>query len=79
MSDTDSTLSADSDIYNVSHFFNHFEFDYEHDSIESSPFDTDDSSGSESNLINRTDSSSSNVRFQSPYLIYFNFNFIILD
>ncbi|XP_060860364.1 LOW QUALITY PROTEIN: DDB1- and CUL4-associated factor 8-like [Metopolophium dirhodum] len=61
MSDTDSNLSTDSDIYNASHFFNHYEFDYDLNRVDSSPLDTDDSSGSESNLINRTDSSSSNI------------------
>lgn len=73
MSDTDSDLSTDGENNNVSPFFNHYlsnsrGFHYEHDNIESLPFNTDSSSGSETNLINRTDSSSSDVSFQSPYL-----------
>jgi len=76
MSDTDSDSSTDGDNNNGSQFFNIYfgnrrGFDYELDSIESSPIDTDISSRSESNLINRTDSSSSDVSFQRPYLIYF--------
>jgi len=76
MSDTDSELSTDGDNNNESPFFNHYlgnhhGFDYELDNIESLPFDSDSSSGSETNLINRTSSSSSDVSFQSPYLIYF--------
>jgi len=78
MSDTDSDLSTDGDNNNVSPFFNHYlghlgnslRFAYEVDNIESLPFDTDTSSGSETNLINHTDTSSSGVSFQSPYLIY---------
>eukprot|EP00102_Acyrthosiphon_pisum_P021671 XP_016658881.1 PREDICTED: DDB1- and CUL4-associated factor 8-like [Acyrthosiphon pisum] len=64
MSDTDSELSTDNN--NMSHFFNQYlgtprEFDYELRSIESPTFDIDNSSGSEYNLINPTDSSSSDI------------------
>jgi len=76
MSDTDSDLSTDGENNNMSPFFNHYlgnprGFDYELDNIESLPFNTDSSSESETNLIRSTNPSSSNVSFQSPYLIYF--------
>ncbi|XP_029343114.1 DDB1- and CUL4-associated factor 8 isoform X3 [Acyrthosiphon pisum] len=64
MSNTDSDLSTDSDNNNVSPFFNRYlghprVFDYELNNIESLPFDTDSSSGSETSLLNRTVSLSS--------------------
>jgi len=76
MSDADSDLSTDGDNNNVSPFFDHYlgnprGFDYDPDNIESLPFDTDSSSESENSLIDRTRPPSSDVSFQSPYLIYF--------
>jgi len=83
MSDTDSSSSTDSDNNNGSPFFNHYldysqEYNYELDDVESPGLETDNSSSSEIiHNLNHLDSSSSDVKFLSPYLIYFIFIFVL--